>query len=142
MQKKKDINIEVYDKCHEGDMDYRVKIDLNFFRNVEFTHLYSAVHAEPEDLRFQGGVITTITGYTEWVSLIPPVLSIGWDWELRYENANCQYVKIGPVFSNIAFHMDESLQSEMNEEEYVQRQLDNKIAEIDWNEKILQSITQ
>lgn len=142
MQNKKDINMENHDKYHTASMDYRVKVDLDFFKNVVFTHLYSAAHAEPEELHFQGGVITAITGYTEWVSQVSPVLSIGWDWELRYENANCQYVKIGPVFSNIAFHMDENLQNEIDEEEYVQRQLDNKIAEIDWNEKILQSITQ
>ncbi|MBK5142650.1 DUF4902 domain-containing protein [Budviciaceae bacterium BWR-B9] len=142
MQKKKDIAIENHDKCHVNSVDYRIKVDLDFFKNVEFTHLYSAAHAEPEDLRFQEGVLTAITGYTEWVSQISPVLSIGWDWELRYENANCQYVKIGPVFSNIAFHMDENLQNEMDEEEYVQQLLDSKIAEIEWSEKILQSITQ
>nr|WP_268991774.1 DUF4902 domain-containing protein [Limnobaculum eriocheiris] len=130
------------DVCHTNGVDYRVKVDLDFFKDVEFTHLYSAAHAEPENLRFQGGVMTAITGYTEWVSHGFPVLSIGWDWELRYENANCQYVKIGPVFSNIAFHMDEKLQNEIDEETYVQRQLDSKIAEIDWNEKIFQSITQ
>ncbi|MDR0806023.1 MAG: DUF4902 domain-containing protein [Enterobacteriaceae bacterium] len=124
--------------------DFRVSVELDFFDNIEFVHLHSAAYEEPASQHSLGGTLTVINGYTEWVSKISPIISIGWDWELCYENANCHYVKTGGVFSNVAFHVRELSETlvALNEEQFIQQQLDNKIAQIGWENKIFQYITQ
>lgn len=142
MQNKKDMNSENRDECHVITTDFRIKVHLDFFENLEFVHLHSAPYEEPVSERPLGGILTVINGYTEWISNISPVISIGWDWELCYRNAICEYVKTGPAFSNIAFHSKDLVHPILNEEEQMQYLLDKKIAQIGWENKILQYITQ
>lgn len=142
MQNKKNICEKKIDKNLSLKEDFRINISADFFRDLELIHLHSAVYEEPKTAHSIGGIITIINGYTEWVSKIFPSVSVGWDWELRYENDNCQYVKTGPAFSNIAFLFNENEGDEADEETYTQMLIDNKISQIDWQNKILQYITQ
>ncbi|WP_053007608.1 DUF4902 domain-containing protein [Pragia fontium] len=142
MQNKRDINKANSSGNNVIMDDLRVKVHIDFFEHIEFIHLHSAVYEEPANQHFLGGVATVINGYTEWVSQTSPVISMGWDWELRYENACCQYVKIGPIFSNVVFHASESTSPIQDEEAWTQQLLDNKIAQIEWQSKTGQYITQ
>lgn len=142
MRNKKNICEKSLSEKSAIKQDFRINIEVDFFRDLELIHLYSAAYEEPESSHSVGGIITRINGYTEWVSKISPVISIGWDWELRYENATCQYVKTGPAFSNIAFLIEDNDDLGLNEDAYTQRLIDSKIRLIGWEKKILQSITQ
>lgn len=122
-------------------LDCRVYINVDDFHSLQFSHLYSAAYEEPEWLHSTGGVVTTIGGYTEWVSGDSPAISIGWDWELRFENAICRFVKAGPVFSNIAFQRYEGSGIVTCDENYLQRVLTNKLDTMKWENMILHHIT-
>ncbi|SQI40234.1 Uncharacterised protein [Leminorella richardii] len=128
--------------AHSGrDMDYRVYLSVNDFYDVQLSHLYSAAYEEPEWLRTGGSIATTISGYTEWVSGTSPTVSLGWDWELRYENASCRFVKTGPIFSNIAFKSTEGSELILCDEAHLQQVLSDKIGSIKWEHEILHHIT-
>ncbi len=46
---------------------------------------------------------TQIFGYTEWVSLTTPVISVGWDWKLSHDDRFIKIVRIGQPRSNLMF---------------------------------------
>ncbi|WP_159566274.1 DUF4902 domain-containing protein [Budvicia diplopodorum] len=141
MQDKKNICKKNTDGNTFLKQDFRINISADFFRDLELVHLYSAAYEEPRSTHFSGGIETVINGYTEWVSESSPIVSIGWDWELRYENSICRYVKTGPAFTNIAFLLDEYEGLTEDEEVYTQMLIDHKISLIGWESKILQNIT-
>ena len=45
--------------------------------------------------------VTYITGYTEWVSLSMPIISIGWDWQLGTNYDSKKLILISDVRSNV-----------------------------------------
>lgn len=142
MKNKKDICKKNTNNNSSLKEDFRINVSTDFFRDLELIHLHSAVYEEPKNAHFIGGIITVINGYTEWVSKVLPIISVGWDWELRYKNDNFHYIKTGPAFSNIAFLLNENEGCEVNEDTYTQKLIDSKINQIDWENKIVQCITQ
>lgn len=46
---------------------------------------------------------THIFGYTEWVSVTTPVISVGWDWKLSHDDRFIKIVRIGQPRSNLMF---------------------------------------
>ena len=44
---------------------------------------------------------TTIFGYTEWISVTVPIISVGWDWKMSYDDRFVKIVKVGQPRSNV-----------------------------------------
>ncbi len=45
--------------------------------------------------------LTDIQGYSEWVSVTQPVISISWDWQIHYRQGEKDYSMLGQPFSNL-----------------------------------------
>ncbi len=65
------------------DDDGYVKLRLRNFRGIRMEHFVSGLEEETTgEPRLEGASLSTIEGYTEWVSGSTPVISLGWDWFL------------------------------------------------------------
>ncbi len=63
------------------DDDGYVKLQLRNFHGIRLQHFVSGLDEEsPESTSMEGACVSTIEGYTEWVSISAPVISLGWDW--------------------------------------------------------------
>ena len=63
------------------DDDGYVKLQLRNFHGIRFQHFVSGLEEESPDMApMEGACVSTIEGYTEWVSMSVPVISLGWDW--------------------------------------------------------------
>lgn len=64
-------------------------------------HLWSGLDPEDSPSLHTGAIETRITGYTEWVSETTPVLSLGWEWQLRWAADHVHYLRVGSCRANI-----------------------------------------
>lgn len=62
--------------------DGLLRLSIDELLSLPIRHLMSAVDMEAAPPRVACGCATTISGYTEWVSVSSPVVSIGWDWHI------------------------------------------------------------
>lgn len=66
-------------------MDYYVRLNAAALLSLPMTHLESAVDSDDGAPLRQGeaaSLLPCIRGYTEWVGLAQPQVSMGWDWTL------------------------------------------------------------
>jgi hypothetical protein len=72
-------------------------------RAIPLIHLISGLDADPErvDAGAVGATLAAIAGYTEWISLTIPALSLGWDWTLESADRELRYLRVGEPRSNI-----------------------------------------
>lgn len=68
-------------------MDFFVRLNAAELRDLPLTHQESAVDMDEGESRLLGqheaaSLLPCIRGYTEWVGLARPEVSIGWDWTL------------------------------------------------------------
>jgi hypothetical protein len=70
-------------------------------RAIPLTHLISGLDADPGGAGTVGATRAAIAGYTEWISLTIPALSLGWDWVLESADRELRYLRVGEPRSNI-----------------------------------------
>ena len=81
--------------------DGSVALTLDVLLSTRLVHLVSGLDEEEHfDIR-RDGKPTTISGYTEWVSLSSPVISLGWDWHVDPLRGPPWCVRSAPPRSNI-----------------------------------------
>lgn len=69
--------------------------------DIQLVHLFSGLDEEPfESFNFTTR-ICEVSGYTEWVSVIQPVISFGWDWRLVVDGSCYRYERLGSPRSNL-----------------------------------------
>jgi hypothetical protein len=73
-----------------------VRMVFDDLLKTSLSHLISIT----EETRFSAPD-THIFGYTEWVSLTTPVISVGWDWKLSHDDRFIKIVRIGQPRSNL-----------------------------------------
>ncbi|GAC1369794.1 MAG: hypothetical protein NVS3B3_03630 [Aquirhabdus sp.] len=73
-----------------------VRMDFKDLMKTSLSHLISI----NEETKLSGS-ITDIFGYTEWVSMTVPVISVGWDWKLSHDDRFVKIVRIGQPRSNV-----------------------------------------
>ncbi len=83
--------------CQDG----YVRLDCNALQEIELIHLVSGLDDDPGTVLQCGSGVSAISGFTEWISTTPPVLSIGWDWVIGSHNGHVQYMMVGKPRSNI-----------------------------------------
>lgn len=87
---------ETQDLIMKLSNDGFVRMDFNDLMNTSFLHLIS-INEETK----HSGSSTNIFGYTEWVSVTEPVISVGWDWKLSHDGRFVKIVRIGQPRSNV-----------------------------------------
>ena len=72
-------------------------------RAIPLSHLISGLDTDPagSDTGAVGATLAAIAGYTEWISLTLPALSLGWDWMLESSDRELRYLRTGEPRSNI-----------------------------------------
>jgi hypothetical protein len=70
-------------------------------RAIPLTHLISGLDADPAGLGAVGATRAAIAGYTEWITLTIPALSLGWDWVLESAERELRYLRVDEPRSNI-----------------------------------------
>ncbi|MBC7750652.1 MAG: DUF4902 domain-containing protein [Candidatus Saccharibacteria bacterium] len=75
-----------------------IRMDFKHLMETSLSHLISV----NEETRFTAPY-THIFGFTEWVSVITPVISVGWDWKLSHDDQFIKIVRVGQPRSNLMF---------------------------------------
>ena len=78
-----------------------LRLPLDNVLSSRIIHIASGLDNERNIDTKSCGRVTSISGYTEWVSASKPAISLGWDWclEERYGEVRC--VRIGLPRSNV-----------------------------------------
>ncbi|MFL6647058.1 MAG: DUF4902 domain-containing protein [Sulfurifustis sp.] len=77
-----------------------IRLSLDEIFSIRLHHLMSRI--DEEDVRPSAcGSVTTITGYTEWVSTTPPTVTLGWDWSIEWRRSEMSCVRVGMPRSNV-----------------------------------------
>jgi hypothetical protein len=78
-----------------------VDLRLDALLSTPLVHLVSGLDEEDRVDIARDGQQTTISGYTEWVSTVEPIISLGWDWHLDPLRGAPWCVRSSPPRSNI-----------------------------------------
>lgn len=83
--------------------DGYVRLTPGRFVQVRLTHLHSGVDGDRPLTSAEGATLSSITGYTEWVSATQPVITVGWDWQMTARDGQIQLIPLGYPRSNLMF---------------------------------------
>lgn len=78
-----------------------IYLTLVELQDVHLVHLISGLDEDAPELMPDGATPTAITGYTEWISDVNRVITIGWDWQMLCENSDVQLTRVSPPSSNV-----------------------------------------
>lgn len=81
--------------------DGYVRMTRYVFLKLPLVHFLSGLDEDTQRSPEYGGIESTISGYTEWLSSSVPVVSIGWDWRLNLTTSVPHYEREGPPRSNV-----------------------------------------
>ncbi len=82
--------------------DSYIRLTFEAFRKITLVHLISGLDEDKSELLQEGAMSTEITGYTEWISEITPIISVGWDWTIRpTQEKDGHYKRISEPRSNL-----------------------------------------
>ncbi len=81
--------------------DGYVRMTRHVFLRLPLVHYLSGLDEDHLHPLVHGGVESTISGYTEWISSSVPVVSVGWDWRLNLLTGVPRYEREGGARSNI-----------------------------------------
>ena len=81
--------------------DSFIRLTLETFLVTSLVHLVSGLDEDSPTLSQEGGSLTRISGYTEWVSATTPIITLGWDWWLDVSQGQFDYVRLSAPRSNV-----------------------------------------
>ncbi|MBU2847965.1 DUF4902 domain-containing protein [Acidithiobacillus ferriphilus] len=82
--------------------DGYVRLTPEQFQAIPLVHLLSGLDPDEPLPLHEGASRTDISGYTEWVSEMAPVITLGWDWRMEGASAGqARYLRTGLPRSNI-----------------------------------------
>lgn len=84
----------------EPRADGFLRLSLDEIFSIRLHHLMSRIDEEDANLAACGRV-TSITGYTEWVSTTQPAVTLGWDWSMEWRQSEVYCVRLGMPRSNV-----------------------------------------
>ncbi len=67
---------------------------------LQLRHVVSGIDEDVSDPA-RCGSVAAVSGYTEWISVDDPRVTLGWDWRLEAANGKPRCVRVGPPFSNV-----------------------------------------
>ena len=81
--------------------DGYVRLALETLLATPLVHLLSGLDDDNQPLSREGARLARISGYTEWISIVAPTITIGWDWRLDVSQGNAIYVRLGTPRNNV-----------------------------------------
>ncbi len=81
--------------------DGYVRMLLETLEAIPLVHLVSGLDDDTPILPQEGASLTPISGYTEWLSVTTPVITLGWDWQMDISQGCPQLVRMDAPRSNI-----------------------------------------
>ncbi|MDA8389393.1 MAG: DUF4902 domain-containing protein [Gammaproteobacteria bacterium] len=118
--------------------DGYVRMSADELRDLPLTHLFSGLDEDVVGCVCQDGTRALISGYTEWLSLASPVVTVGWDWRLDDALGEVRYVMDGWPRTN-AMLVEARTHKDLGEETTA-RALVNRVQQIDWAREIAEQI--
>ena len=82
-----------------------VRMTFDAMQRRALRHLVSALDEDDIGQPGDGAFASAITGYTEWVGEGEPVLTMGWDWEMRAGSDGVALRRVGDPRSNLCVVM-------------------------------------
>ncbi len=83
--------------------DGYLRLTPEYFMQVKLTHLHSGVDEDRPLVSTEGATLSSITGYTEWVSATQPAITVGWDWQMTARDGQIYFIPLGYPRSNLMF---------------------------------------
>ena len=83
--------------------DGYVRLTPECFVQVRLVHLHSGVDEDRPLASAEGATLSSITGYTEWVSATQPAITVGWDWQMTARDGQIWFIPVGYPRSNLMF---------------------------------------
>ena len=119
--------------------DGYIRLQPTTFRHISLVHLISGLDEEPEPGPLTGGAQqSAIVGYTEWVSLESPVITIGWDWQLSARHGSSVCTRLAEVRSNVMLlDMEGCDLGPLRSSEILGETVDGR----EWSEEVLRAIS-
>jgi hypothetical protein len=119
--------------------DSYVRMTHESLLSISLVHLLSGVDLDSLDVNVrEGASFTNISGYTEWVSITTPLISLGWDWWLDTQQDGFVLRRIGAPRSNIMI-VDSMMQKDLDYTS-VSMLLEDVIDNLNWNGRVLAHI--
>lgn len=81
--------------------DGLIRLSIEELLSTPMTHLVSGVDTDEATTLSHCGTVTSISGYTEWVSADSPNISIGWDWCIQSGSCGSFWARVGLPSSNV-----------------------------------------
>jgi Domain of unknown function (DUF4902) len=82
--------------------DGYMRLTFEELQGIPLVHLISGLDEDNPVLLQEGATFAELTGYTEWVSITSPAISIGWDWMLQSSQAGAAcYTRVSKPRSNL-----------------------------------------
>jgi hypothetical protein len=81
--------------------DTFVRLSLSELLTRDFSHVVSRVDVDPSQPIASCGRATSVTGYTEWLSLELSTVTLGWDWALIVDQGQVRCIRIDAPRSNV-----------------------------------------
>lgn len=78
-----------------------VRLSFEELQNLILVHLISGMDEDGPAQLSDNATETAIGGYTEWVSTGSPVITLGWDWQMLFENKFIRLRRISEPRSNV-----------------------------------------
>ncbi|BBP00472.1 DUF4902 domain-containing protein [Sulfuriferula nivalis] len=135
-----DNEVQLGDSSHMNRIstDSYVRMTHKSLLSLSLVHLLSGVDLDSLDVNVrEGASFTNISGYTEWVSITTPLISIGWDWWLDTQQNGFVLRRIGAPRSNIM--IVDSMQKDLDYTS-VSMLLEDVIDNFNWNGRVLAHI--
>lgn len=83
--------------CDDG----YVRLTRDTLLAIPLVHLLSGLDEDHSNIQQADGRPTRIAGYTEWLSVTKPAITIGWDWALDVFTGRVRYTRLGDPCSNL-----------------------------------------
>lgn len=82
--------------------DGYMRLTFEEFQQISLLHLISGLDEDNPTLMQEGATFAELTGYTEWVSITSPAISIEWDWMFQSSQTGATYyAKVSKLRSNL-----------------------------------------
>jgi hypothetical protein len=87
-----------------SDLGY-IYLSLDELNKMSLTHLISGVDENEPMLSADVAIMTSITGYTEWINE-GKAITIGWDWQMLASESAAKLVRVSLPSSNLMLQSD------------------------------------
>ncbi|MEJ2643739.1 MAG: DUF4902 domain-containing protein [Gammaproteobacteria bacterium] len=81
--------------------DGYIRLSFSELQTVPLVHLISGLDDDSPATGCSGAMRTVIAGYTEWVSIHQPAVTLGWDWQLHCTPNGAYLPNTGEPRSNV-----------------------------------------